>query len=135
MCEKEMGNCCSYQEPIDVEDFGKYVKNSWDEFVESCCVFDENAYTSYQDICSLFGDYMLHHKPYKHNVTYVDVAYKNLGILLTHTNTNRATQENKESTKNELRLTVGWIGDHIKLNTRLITGIKVVRFCKPKKEQ
>mgnify|MGYP001042375576 CR=1 FL=1 len=90
--------------------FEEDLLTTWYDFLEFCCIFDENEYTSYNDLSALFAHY---HK--KKDIVTSDF----LEALVIN--------ENKRSQR-KLQITPGTY------TTALVLGIKVVRFNKKNME-
>ena len=91
----------------------KYFSQLWNSFIEDCCIKDECEHIPIQNLESLFANYMRMQAPHELYDNYVELA--NLYIV--------------ELVLNEkLKITPGWLSFEQKIDTRLVTGLKVVRL-------
>ena len=96
-----------------------FVFKQWNEFVENCCVFDENSYIPIQDLCSIFAHYMRENRDVP-RFNYIGVAADHVDFLL----------KASPNMMGKIRFSPGWIKESFRIDTRLVLGLKVVRFNK-----
>ena len=95
-----------------------YIYRQWSQFIESCCVREENAYISTADLCALFANYMRDHPdPKLADTNWIGLAWDYIDSLLK---------------LSKLPRTPGYVSFGDKINTTLVLGLSVVRFQEKK---
>jgi hypothetical protein len=84
--------------------------------MDSCCEYDEHSYISYQELTSIFANYMNEHSDGVQRDHVIDLAFDTLGPLI------------KTFEVGRLQFSPGRSQLSAFIDNTLILGLKVVRF-------